>query len=164
MPIKKCKKCDNDRYANTSLCIVHFKEHEKEKADKKKLKVVKKKPVSISVLKKKADKVFSEFIRQRDKGVCFTCGCVKDWKQQQNGHYVSRGCLPLRYREDNCHCQCVACNVFKNGNYTVYSLKMIEKYGVEKLKELEQIKKDSMSNVGKYGKDFYLNIINKYEK
>lgn len=117
----------------------------------------------MSVLKRKADKVFSDFIRQRDNGVCFTCGCVKDWKEQQNGHYITRGCLPLRYREDNANCQCVACNIFKGGNYTSYSLRMIEKYGVEKLAELEQIKKDSMSNIGKYGRDFYLDIINKYK-
>lgn len=165
MPIKKCKKCENDRYANTSWCLKHFKEHEKEKAAKKKNKdkPVKSKKVSISVLKKKADKVFSDFIRKRDKGKCFTCGCVKEWKQQQNGHYITRGCIATRYDETNCHCQCVACNIFKCGNYTAYSLKMIEKYGVEKLEELEKIKQDSMVNIKKYGKEFYLDIIKKYE-
>lgn len=122
----------------------------------------KKKAVSISALKKKADKVFSDYIRQRDKGKCFTCGCVKEWKEQQNGHYITRSCLALRYNEENCHCQCVGCNVFKHGNYTTYSLKMIEKYGVDKLKELEEIKRDGMANIKKYGKDFYLDIIQRY--
>jgi 5-methylcytosine-specific restriction endonuclease McrA len=123
----------------------------------------KKKPIKISVLKKKADKVFSDFIRQRDNGTCFTCGCVKDWKEQQNGHYISRSCLALRYDETNCHCQCVACNVFKGGNYTAYAVKMMEKYGANKLKELEEIKRDSMANIKKYGKEFYLDIIEKYK-
>ena len=126
--------------------------------------LTKPKAVKISALKKKADKVFSDYIRQRDDGVCFTCGVKKYWKEQQNGHYITRGCLPLRYNEENCHCQCVACNVFKGGNYTAYAVAMMEKYGADKLKELEEIKRKSMSEIGKYGKEFYLNIIEKYGK
>lgn len=42
-----------------------------------------KKKVSISKLKKKADSAFSQFIRIRDKGKCYTCGLQKHWKEMQ---------------------------------------------------------------------------------
>lgn len=51
---------------------------------KKAPKLKAKKKVSISKLKKKADSVFSQFIRIRDKGKCYTCGLQKHWKEMQN--------------------------------------------------------------------------------
>lgn len=93
-----------------------------------------------SQLIKKLDKVFSDYIRQKDAvdgmAQCVTCGDIKEWKYQQNGHYMSRGNFATRWDETNCHVQCAACNVFKKGNYTEYALFMIEKYGPEKLTEL----------------------------
>ena len=47
---------------------------------KKAPKLKAKKKVSIGKLKKKADSVFSQFIRIRDKGKCYTCGLEKHWK------------------------------------------------------------------------------------
>jgi hypothetical protein len=124
--------------------------------------LLKPKKVSVSKLKKKADLLFSNFIRKRDKGKCFTCGCVKEWKHQQCGHYVSRSCLPLRYDERNCHCQCVGCNIFKKGNMDVYALKLMKKYGEDILYDLDEIKKESIKNPGKYGSEFYQRIIDIY--
>jgi hypothetical protein len=40
---------------------------------------------------------------------------------------------------------------------------MIEKYGADKLKEFEEIKRDSVASIKKYGKEFYLDIIEKYK-
>lgn len=87
-------------------------------------------PNSISLLKEKADDIFSVFIRRRDGGRCYTCGKVKEWKYQQCGHFVSRGCNELRYHEKNAHCQCYSCNVLKGGNMIVYLRRMKEKYGM----------------------------------
>lgn len=102
-----------------------------------------KKPTT-SQLKKKLDKVFSEYIRRKDAknemAKCVTCGKIDHWENLQNGHYIPRGHLATRYREDNCHVQCVGCNVFKKGNYTAYSLYMLNKYGKEHLEELERQK------------------------
>jgi hypothetical protein len=100
-------------------------------------KTVVKKPTR-SQLVKRLDEVFSKFIRQRDKGICVTCGSVQDWKYQQNGHYEGRGKYPTRWDEKNCHCQCLVCNMFKKGNYTSYSLFMLEKYGEKFLKDLHK--------------------------
>jgi len=126
-------------------------------------KLVKKKKIKITTVKKEADRLFSIFVRQRDSATCITCGSEKEWKYQQNGHYIPRSCLALRYDERNGNCQCVACNVFKKGNYTVYALKMIEKYGDNILYELDEILKDSIANPKPYGVEFYQDIINKYK-
>ncbi len=115
----------------------------------------KKKLKSISKLKKQADKVFSKWIRERDKG-CYTC---INGLAEQCGHYVSRSYLNLRYSELNCHGQCISCNLFKNGNLTVYSLRLINDYGVDLLKEFDRTKHLKVENPRK----FYESIIQKYE-
>lgn len=101
-----------------------------------------KKP-TVSSLKKKADKVFSEYIRRSaadDNGYapCVTCGAVKPWREQQCGHFISRGHNSLRYDRRNCHVQCPGCNVFKHGNYPCYAIFMVETYGQPILRSLEQ--------------------------
>jgi len=115
---------------------------------------------SISSLKKELDRVFSIFIRKRDKGVCFTCGTRKPWKYMQNGHFVSRQYLSIRWDETNCNCQCAGCNVFKHGNMVEYSLRMIEKYGLEYIEELNKKK----NQITKLDKAWYLTQIEHYKK
>jgi hypothetical protein len=110
---------------------------------------------SLKQLKKLADKYCSEYIRQRDKGICFTCGNIKIWKYQQNGHYISRNYLSTRFLERNCHCQCVSCNVFKKGNMDVYALRLTQKYGPEILEELDKIKHEEC----KLTRENYKNLI-----
>ena len=129
---------------------------------------------SIKQLKKKADAEFSKYIRYRDgykdtdgvwRGGCITCGVVKPLTQQQNGHFVSRGANVLRYDEENCNLQCVACNMFKQGEQFEYSKQIELKYGdgtAEKLHnqrhdrhkltidELEDIIKTSKEEVAKF--------------
>ena len=99
----------------------------------------KKKKLTRSQLIKSLDKVFSIFIRQRDKGVCFTCGTKQEWKYMQNGHFVSRSHYATRWDEKNCHCQCLRCNCFMSGNYPVYAERMIDKYGHEIVRELNRL-------------------------
>jgi len=96
---------------------------------------------SRSKLVKELDDVFSKYIRQLyavdGYTACVTCPANKPWQEMQNGHYMSRGDLPTRWDETNCHPQCVACNVFKKGNYTEYAIYMIDRYGVGKLAQLK---------------------------
>lgn len=115
---------------------------------------------SLSWYKKELDRVFSVFIRLRDKGVCFTCGDKKSWKYQQNGHYVSRVWLSLRFDEKNCNCQCAGCNVFKGGNMDEYAVRLIEKYGKGILKKLNAQK----YVVVRYTPDWYEKEIKHYKK
>jgi hypothetical protein len=88
-------------------------------------------------------KKFSEYIRRRDGGVCFTCGRRGDWKYMHAGHFLHGGTTQawgLDYDERNVNCQCVECNTFKSGNRKVYQEKLIRKYGEQIVDELYAIK------------------------
>jgi len=116
---------------------------ERKKAEKKK------KAESVTNLKKKLDAIFSLYIRQKYEvdGLveCYTCGVKKPVSQMQNGHFWSRSHLSVRWDEDNCRPQCSGCNVFKHGNYIVYTQKMMEELGVHRFEDLEKLKNMSFS-------------------
>lgn len=87
-------------------------------------------------VKKKLDAVFSLYIRHKYadwKGyvACVSCGTVKQIKEMQCGHYVSRSHLSTRWDENNCFPQCVGCNVFKNGNYPAFTAYLLKEKGEE---------------------------------
>lgn len=85
---------------------------------------------------KEADAVFSRWLRlssaDSDGNVsCYTCDVIKHWTLQQNGHYVKRGNLFLRFDPRNCRVQCEGCNVYKDGNYAEYTKRLeIERPGI----------------------------------
>lgn len=94
---------------------------------------------SIPALKRKLWKEFSWYIRQRDEGVCFTCGRRDDPRNTDAGHYIPKsvGGANLYFNEKNVHCQCTACNRFRHGNLHQYALRLQEKYGAPILVWLE---------------------------
>lgn len=96
-----------------------------------------KKPKTVSKLKKELDSVFSKYIRQRDKGQCFTCPKKDDPKRMQNGHFVPRQYLSVRYDERNCNCQCYACNMLYGGQGATYAVRLAKKYSQSVVEELE---------------------------
>ena len=106
-----------------------------------------KKPKSKTKLKKDLWKVFSVFIRRRDKGRCFTCGSTKEWKWQDAGHFIPKSICGeyLYFDERNVNCQCTACNRFRHGNLSYYSYYLIKKYGPGVIGELHRIKDASKS-------------------
>jgi hypothetical protein len=84
---------------------------------------------SISKLKKKADAIFSQYIRLKNSDwrgycTCYTCGKISHYKKLQCGHFEKRGNNATRYDEENCRVQCVGCNVFQAGNYPIFSHKL----------------------------------------
>lgn len=89
---------------------------------------------NVSRWKKELDRVFSIYIRKRDKNICFTC--KRYFERLQAGHFISRQHNSVRYSEMNTNAQCVACNVWKRGNIGEYAHQLIEKYGQKKFKEL----------------------------
>lgn len=113
-----------------------------------------KKLKSISFLKRKADKLFSLWIRNREP-YCYICGSTKSL---QAGHFVSRSYLFLRYDPDNVHTCCLVCNVFKQGNMALYALRLTDQYGVYILREFERNKRKSVANT----RLFLMNVIQKY--
>tara|TARA_B100000768_G_scaffold37785_1_gene36438 strand:+ start:988 stop:1401 length:414 start_codon:yes stop_codon:yes gene_type:complete len=99
---------------------------------------------TISKLKKELDKWFSLYIRLREANEygycqCFTCGKVGHYKTggMQNGHFQSRKHLSTRFDEDNCQVQCVACNMFRQGEQFKFGINLDAKYGEGTAEELQ---------------------------
>jgi hypothetical protein len=115
-------------------------------------KISKRKKIGFPILKalhKKAWKLFSAYIRQSEKGICFTCGVSKDWKDMNAGHYIHKDCLD--FDPVNIHCQCVRCNKYLSGNLGVYAERLIMEYGEEAIAELrirsQEIKKFTLAEL-----------------
>lgn len=113
-------------------------------------------------LKKKLWEQFSRYIRNRDKGKCFTCGLQKHWKQMQAGHFICKaiGGLGLYFHEKNVHCQCYRCNINLGGNGAIYIRRLLEVYGQEEVDKLYYIY-DHRDNY-KISEEEYLQLIDKY--
>lgn len=117
-----------------------------------------------SDLVKKLDKVFSMYIRLRDtmpNGYfkCISCGQIKPFEQGDNGHYVNRQHMSLRFCEVNCNMQCRKCNRFDEGNIMGYRQGLLKKYGEQRVILLEAQKHES-----KHWADFELEAMIKYYK
>lgn len=97
-----------------------------------------KKVKTLSKHKKELDAIFSRYIRWRDKGQCYTCPKKDDPKNMQCGHFVPRQYLSVRFSEQNCHCQCYACNMLYNGQPSRYAQRLKEEYGDGIIDELER--------------------------
>lgn len=52
--------------------------------------------------------------------------------------------MATRWREDNVHAQCSACNRFDEGNAVGYTLFMIDKYGKAHVEYLQALKNQTM--------------------
>lgn len=132
-----CSSCGKKRqYSNKSkkLCAVCVKKIQTTKAKEKKAKVREKKRLSISVLTKKLDQIYSVYIRlvyTTADGMCkcFTCDQKLHWRKIQNGHFQSRRFMSTRFHEHNCAPQCYACNIGLSGNQYIYGVKLDEKFG-----------------------------------
>lgn len=106
----------------------------------KSMKTVKKtKSKDKHIYKKRLWQTFSLYIRQRDKGICISCGKPDHWKNTDAGHYVPKTAgLSLYFDEKNVHAQCTGCNRFRHGNLTQYAIALRKRYGEAILEELEQ--------------------------
>lgn len=137
----KCKDCKEEGHYAISCRKTPRKPIQSRSVKPKavKAKTTKTKAKKRSWYVKELDRVFSLYIRQSKPPMCVTCGKKDDPKNLQNGHYYSRGKLPTRWNEDNCWPQCVACNVFKSGNYTEYALFMLQTLGEDKMRELHKL-------------------------
>jgi len=97
---------------------------------------------TISKLKQKLDKLFSEYIRRRNadhlgRVKCFTCGVEKHWKEQQAGHFQSRSHHSTRWDEVNVQVQCVKCNMYRQGEQYKFGLYLDDRFGDGTAEELE---------------------------
>jgi hypothetical protein len=115
----------------------------------------------LSWYKKKLWEVFTEWIKERDKHICFTCGRYCEGKNCHGGHFIKKsiGGLVLYFHEKNVHVQCYNCNITLDGNQYEFGIRLGEKT----VKELQEIKKKTKGTVwsrGEYQKkiDHYKNL------
>lgn len=99
------------------------------------------KPIWKITRKALADRVFSEYCRLYYADEywyvrCITSGVKMFWKDSQCWHFISRWILKYRYDILNCYPQSYAENVMLSWNYKVYTLKMIDMLGREKVEEM----------------------------
>jgi len=98
---------------------------------------IQQKPKSKTKLRSKLWKLFSEYVRRKERGICYTCGKRDEWKYMQAGHFVHRDCLD--YNEKNIHCQCVGCNKWRHGNLVEYADRLERDYGPGVIQELKKL-------------------------
>lgn len=94
----------------------------------------------IPTLRRKAWDLQSEYIRRIERGVCFTCDVRKDWRETEAGHFIHKD--HLDFEEINIHCQCHRCNHYLSGNLGEYALRLVDKYGRERVVSLVARKHD----------------------
>ena len=100
----------------------------------------------------KAEKVFHAWIRRRDeKKGCITC----KGKVDHAGHFKHN---KLDFDEMNLNGQCISCNYYRSGAGSSYGIRLVEMYGLEKVKDLERraeiIKKYSVEELEKIIKKY----------
>lgn len=173
--LKKCKKCKAEFHQYNSLqvfCIVcailkakTLVKKEYTIKDKEKKKELKNKLKTVSDYRKDARHWFQRWIRLRDVGKsCISCETVlTSITKFDAGHYYSASGTPqLLFNEFNCNGQCVFCNQHKSGNLIEYRKGLIEKYGINKLLELENIADFKGKRI--HTKDYYIEIAEKYKR
>lgn len=111
-------------------------------------------------LENKLDRLFSQYIRQRDGNICFTCGASGDDTVVQAGHLITRGRRVVRYDPRNGQCQCRTCNLIHEHRPEIFTKKYILKYGA---KAYDKLVSDSWED-----KKFTLSeleaLVDKFEK
>jgi hypothetical protein len=67
-----------------------------------------------------------------------TCGKLMHWEKDgaQAGHFIKRQHRSVRWRETNCHVQCVSCNTYRGGMQDEYAKFIVETYGLAEFNDL----------------------------
>lgn len=125
-----------------------------------KLNKLAKKKKSISSMKRKVWKIFSEYIRLRDclkttgladYGKCITCSRTVPRTLLQAGHFISGRHNANLFSERGTNSQCYNCNINLRGNTLEYRRRIIELYGegadIELENEAKQITKFTLSDL-----------------
>lgn len=115
---------------------------------------------------KECDDLFSKYIRLKyadADGIvkCFTCEIKKHWTLIQNGHYISRGNIFLRFDERNCRPQEEFCNCTKHGNIPEFTRRLEEEHpGITEIlnQEAFTVYKYSRDELQKLKAEFKLKI------
>ena len=168
-PNKTCRQCSNEPAPMRRLCVKCIQKNEREKAQKKKeslklketnkkSKLLEKKRFSRSNLTKEADRVYSLYIRSRDRyKPCITCWA--EWQENfQCWHFISRRHLSTRWEEKNWHWQCPKCNLWGAWEQFLHSRAIESLYWdgtSDRLHELSQILTTTDQEILEYIQKYY---------
>lgn len=133
---------------------------------------------SLPSLVKKADKIFSEYIRYRDADqeaedkdgnwvpaiTCITCKKVVAVKQAHCGHFIQRGCKLTRFDEQNANGQCPYCNTYRYGEQFRHGLEIDRKFGEGTTDRLVKLENQYKREGHKWTRDELEAIIAKYRR
>lgn len=117
---------------------------------------------TITQLINDARKYFQQWIRLRDNDLpCISCGNFYS-NFYDGGHFFKAELYTgLIFKEINCNKQCRKCNRYQGGNESAYRQGLIQKYGEEKVKELEELSKSNRSK--KYEREELIKIKEYYQ-
>ena len=123
--------------------VAHINAKERKTSKKRK------KSPSLSDLEKTLDKVFSQYIRQKDSDAggtveCVTCNQLFYWKETDCGHFIKRQYRSVRWDERNVGVQCTRCNHYMGGRQDDFSRYIINTYGYSAYDELMRLKYQTM--------------------
>ena len=166
----RCKNCKekfepvrfNMKYCLEPDCVRVWVESEKAKQWKKTKAKAKLELMTLSDYLKLAQITFNKYIRLRDKGQnCISCNKPLKEGNVDAGHMWSAGGHSnLRFNEFNVNAQCSRpCNKDKAGDINNYRLGFIDKYGIEKLNQIDALAKIER----KFTKDELKELIQKYK-
>jgi hypothetical protein len=89
---------------------------------------------------------------------CYTCGCIREAKRIQNGHFIRRGSKLTRYHENDARPQCGNCNRF-SGEFEKFEIHLTQDIGKEAVRELKEL----FMQEGEDNEMFYREQADKYK-
>ena len=112
------------------------------------------------ILRDKAWKVFSQWIRKRDPYCVTHLVMGKQVPSENAGHFHHN---VLDFDEENINGQCINCNKWNSGRLAEYSIYLLKKLGKKKFDALN-IRHFRAMKAEKHDEQYYQDIIDKYEK
>lgn len=99
---------------------------------------------TLTYYKKRANASFSKYIRQKYADIdgyttCYTCNKFAHWKDLQAGHGIAGRNNAVLYMEEVVRPQCVGCNMYGGGKYSIFTEKLIDELGLERYGELVKL-------------------------
>jgi len=106
-----------------------------------------KKQKTVAKLREEAAVLLQKLVRMKaadESGLasCVTCGKRQHYKEMDGGHFISRKWTATKLVEENIHPQCKGCNQYASGRHDDYSLYMVDTYGIEMVRELNDKKRE----------------------
>ncbi len=106
-----------------------------------------KKQKTVAKLREEAAVLLQKLVRMKAADVdgiaqCVTCGKKQHLKDMDGGHFISRKWTATKLVEENVHPQCKGCNQYASGRHDDYSLYMVDTYGIEMVRELNDKKRE----------------------